>query len=113
MRVDPPADPCRAQATFAQRQAVAVIRVKASAARQTLEHLGALPRSEAEGAQPAGVMQAVGPQAAQDAEILLVDELRRIDQRAFDVPPLLGAVGELALAISIPKWRWSGVHFSR
>jgi hypothetical protein len=96
-RVDPPADPGRAWTAFSQGQAVAVIRVEPPAAHQTLERRRAVARPETEGAQSAGFMQAIAPQGAEDAEILFVDELRPTDQRAFDVPPLLGAVGKLAL----------------
>ena len=95
-RVDAPADRGRARLARRERQIVAAVRVEAAALHQALEHFGAMLRAEAEGAQ-AGFVQAVGPQQAQDAEIFLADELRRVDQRAFDVPPFLGAVRELAL----------------
>ncbi len=100
--IDAPADLRRARAALGQRQAIAVVGIQAAAVDQPLQRLGAVAGREAEGAQ-AGFMQAVGPQQPQDAEILLVDELRRVEQRTFDVPPFLGAVGKLALADLDPE----------
>ena len=59
-RVDAPADRGRARLARPERQIVAAVRVETAALHQALEHLGAVLRPEAEGAQ-AGFVQAVGP----------------------------------------------------
>ena len=97
LRIDLPADGGRPLAAGIERQAQVVGRVQAVGVGHFLQDLGAVSRPETIGAH-AALVATVGPNQAQDGEVVFIDELWWRHQRTLDLPPLLGIFRVLALA---------------
>ena len=78
-------------------QAEIVLRVEAMAGCHALQDFGTVLGAEAEGTQ-SGLVAAVSPDQAQDAEVLFIDKLWRRDQCAVHLPPFFSVFRILALA---------------